>query len=168
MQTISNNKVQDAARVIIIRGLILLFFLVLVYSCNSATKDPEVSILETNIRRYNRALIDAYKELSVDPLQEIASEREMGKVNMIIMGFRAKNQYMESELKGIEFKEIKRNKEDSADVETKEAWRFRYMDKKTGQEVKPWAEAEYKLSYHIIKNQGKWLVGTVEFVKEKK
>lgn len=167
MQIISNNKVQSAARVIV-RGISLLFFLVLVSSCNPAIKDPEVSILETSIRRYNRALADAYKEMSVDPLQGIASEREIGKVNMIIMGFRAKNQYMESGLKWIEFKEIKRNKEDSADVETKEAWRFRYIDKKTGQEVKPWAEAEYKLIYHMRKNEGKWLVGTVEFIKEKK
>lgn len=147
--------------------LILLLFLF--SGCSSPFKnDPEASLIETAIRRYNRALADAYREMSVDHLHGIASEREIGKVNMIIMGFRAKNQYMESGLKGIEFKEIKRNKEDSADVETKEAWRFRYIDKKTGQEVKPWAEAEYKLIYHMRKNEGKWLVGDVEFIKEKK
>lgn len=148
---------------------LLCLILLLFSGCNSPLKnDPEASLIETAIRRYNRALADAYREMSVDPLQGIASEREIGKVNMIIMGFRAKNQYMESGLKGIEFKEIKRNKEDSADVETKEVWRFRYMDKKTGQEVKPWAEAEYKLIYHMRKNEGKWMVGAVEFIKEKK
>lgn len=148
---------------------LLCLILLLFSGCSSPLKnDPEASLIETTIRRYNRALADAYREMSVDPLQGIASEREIGKVNMIIMGFRAKNQYMESGLKGIEFKEIKRNKENSADVETKEAWRFRYMDKKTGQEVKPWAETEYKLIYHMRKNEGKWLVGTVEFLKEKK
>lgn len=144
---------------------LLLFFLI--SGCKASVTDPEISLIETTIRRYNRALADAYRDMSVDPLQGIASEREMGKVNMILMGFRAKNQYMETELKGIEFERIERKGTDSADVETEESWRFRHLDKKTGQEVKPWVQEEYKLLYHMAKKDGSWIVASVEFVKAK-
>jgi len=145
-----------------------LIIFIFIAGCSAPPKDPEIQLLETTIRRYNRALVDAYKELSVDPLQGIASEREMGKVDMIINGFRAKNQYMEAELKRIEIKEIKRKGGDSVDVETREHWRYRNMDKKTGQEMKPWTEADYKLIYYLVKSEGNWMVGTVEFIKEGK
>lgn len=144
---------------------LLLFFLI--SGCKTSVTDPETSLIETTIRRYNRALADAYRDMSVDPLQGIASEREIGKVNMILMGFRAKNQYMETELKGIEFERIERKGTDSAEVETEESWRFRHLDKKTAQEVKPWVQEEYKLLYHMAKKDGSWIVASVEFVKAK-
>lgn len=145
-----------------------LLFFIFIIGCAAPLQDPEAQLLETAIRRYNRALVDAYRELSVDPLQGIASEREVGKVNMILNGFRAKNQYMEAELKKVEVKEVKRKSGDSVDVETKELWRYRHMDKKTGQEIKPWTEADYKLIYQLVKSEGNWIVGSVEFIKEGK
>lgn len=147
---------------------LFLFLILTLTACNVKTGDTETYLFETAIRRYNRALADAYRELTIDPLQEIASEREMGKIDMIIKGFRAKNQYMESELKGIEFKKIEKKGANAAEVATKEIWRYRHLDKKAGEEAKPWVETEYELLYYMIKSDGNWIVGSVEFIKEAK
>lgn len=145
--------------------LFILLFSVLAFGCGKEKvykADPEI---ESAVKGYCESLIPTYNTLDAKHLQGYATEKEMSRIGMIILQFTGEKKFMESEMK--EFKVVKVQLKDAknAAVETFEKWRYRHLRKGTKEVIKPWIDAEYKLQYHMVKEDGKWLVEKTEFLK---
>lgn len=133
--------------------------------CASNQADNRETLLKIVIAKYNNAVIEAYKSQNFEPLKQAATESEINKIGVIINAYRTANQIMESDIKKIDFKEI-RIEADKADVKTYEDWSYRWINYETRQEAEPLKDIHYELFYHLIKKDGKWLVDRVEDMKK--
>lgn len=138
---------------------------VILSGCASNPADDREALLKIVIAKYNNAVIEAYRSQNFEPLKQAAAEHEIDKIGVIINAYRTENQIMESDIKKIDFKEI-RIEADKAYVKTSEDWSYRWINYETKQEVEPLKDVRYELLYHLIKKGGKWLVDKVEEVKK--
>lgn len=148
-----------------LRGYIPILFvaLTLALGCGKGS-DKDVKEVQDVVRRYDEALIKTYAVLDTKPLDGLASEKEIGRVRMIIWKFLGEKTFMESEIKEIRFDKVEL-KRDSAEVETWEKWRFRHLREGTREEVRPWVDAEYRLRFVMKKEKGKWMVETARLLE---
>jgi len=133
------------------------------FSCKSG--DPEKDAIQRTVAKYNTAIIIAYKELNMSPLQEIASEGHVSKVKIIINSYLEANQIMIADILKVNIKEIKIEGE-KATAKTSEDWKYKWIDNKTGKDVEPLKDIHYEMFYKMIKKDGKWIVEAVEEVTE--
>lgn len=145
--------------------LILALFIPLALGCGKEKvykADPEI---ESAVKGYCESLIPTYNTLDTKHLQGYATEKETSRISMIILQFTGEKKFMESEMKEFKVVNVKLKDSSNADVETFEKWRYRHLKKDTKEVIKPWIDAEYKLRYNLIKQDGKWLVEKTEFLK---
>lgn len=126
--------------------------------------DLDTRAVKEAVRLYDEALIKAYNVLDTRPLDGLASEKEIGRVRMIIWKFLGEKTFMESELKEIRFEKVEL-KGDSAEAETREKWRFRHLREGTREEARPWADSEYRLHFVMKKEKGKWMVESTKLLE---
>lgn len=129
-------------------------------------EDPGLKEIRQAVWRYDEALIRVYNELDPKPLYGLASEKEIGKVRMIIWRFMGEKKIMESRLNDLKFVRIEKKGRGSAEVETLEKWRFRHLREGTGEEVMPWTEKEYSLTFEMLRQDGKWIVDSSKLTGE--
>lgn len=144
--------------------------LLILHGCENKTEKvmtiEEKDTVKIAIVKYNVALIKAYRHVNIKALNGIASSRQISKVNAIIYGMYGDGIYMESDLVDIEYVEFIKKDEESLDVRTREEWRWRHVDIKTREEVKPWVKVEQKITYHMIRdNKKRWIVDSLEVMK---
>ena len=137
---------------------LVLLVVILSTGCGSFFDRDQIEIKKV-IRWYDEALVKAYTQLDVKPLDGLASEREMTRVNMMLVKFQRENKVMESEIKELKFVKISVSPEGRADVETEEKWRYRFLRKGTDRAVTPWTDVDYRMGYEMVKSKGQWLVG---------
>ena len=130
----------------------------LLTACGSFFDKDQMEIKRI-IRWYDDALVKVYSQLNVKPLDGLASEREMTRVNMMLAKFYREKKIMESELVDLTFLNISLENINKAEVETKEKWRYRYLRKGTNFVIKPWTDVEYKMNYKMVKSKGLWIIG---------
>lgn len=147
------------------KRMLFLLMLVGLISCGKRADTGEEAGIKEAVRRYDEALIKAYNVVDTKPIDGLASEKEIGKVRMIIWKFLGEKKFMESELLDLRFEKIRVKGKDSAEVETFERWRYRHLDKDTRDVVFTKDMEEYRLSYEMIKEKGKWVVGFSRFLK---
>lgn len=136
----------------------------LVSACKKAPAREEM--IKEVIVKYDIALIEAYRRLTIRPVEKVASDLEVSKNNAILLGFYQDKIFMESHLEDIKFRNIKFESDTKAEARVTEKWRWRHLHRETKKEVKPWVESEQKLRYHLVKDPKKgWIVDSVEFVK---
>jgi len=116
------------------------------------------------IRWYDEALVSVYRDLDAKPLGGLVSEREMVRIDMMLLKFRSEKKVMESELGEIRFVKIDVKDEANAEVETLEKWRYRYI-RRGSDELVPWTESDYKMRYIMVRQNGQWIVGLSEFME---
>lgn len=143
---------------------VILIVLSFILGCAKGT-DEDLKEVKEAVRSYDEALIKVYSVLDPKPLYGLASEKEIGRVRMIIWKFLGEKTFMESELKEIRFQKVEM-KGDSAEVETREKWRFRHLREGTREEVRPWADAEYNLRFVMKKEKGKWMVESARLLDQ--
>lgn len=137
----------------------------LVSACKKKAASDE-ELIKGVIERYNAAMVDAYRRITIKPMEAVASEREVSKVNAILAGLYGEKIHMDSDLLDIRFEDIKKVSKERAVARVKEKWRWRHLHIETKKEVKPWVEEEQRLLYHLVKDPKKgWIVDSVEFVK---
>ena len=127
-------------------------------ACGSFFDKDQMEIKRV-IRWYDDALVKVYSQFNVKPLDGLASEREMIRVNMMLAKFNREKKIMESELVELTFLNISLKNGNKAEVETKEKWRYRYLRKGINFVIKPWADMEYRMKYEMVKSRGQWIVG---------
>lgn len=142
----------------------VIVLLAVVSGCSSKGMNEKTE-LKTVIAKYNNAIIEAYKNQNFEHFMQVATDKEINKIGIIINSFRQADQIMEAELQKIDFQEIK-TQGDKADVNTSEDWSYRWINYKTGQEVEPLKNIHYEMLYHLIKKDGRWLVEKVDAIKE--
>jgi hypothetical protein len=128
-------------------------------SCGSSTNED--AVIMKAVGKYNQALVIAYRNVDFGPLGGAASEKEAKKVRVIVNSYLEGNQVMESDVKRIDFKDVK-VEGDRATARTSEDWTYRWVDFKTGEEVEPLKDIHYEMLYHLEKIDEKWLVEKVE------
>jgi hypothetical protein len=130
-------------------------------SCGSSTNED--AVIMKAVGKYNQALVIAYRNVDFGPLGGAASEKAAKKVRVIVNSYLGGNQVMESDVKRIDFKDVK-VEGDRAIARTSEDWTYRWVDFKTGEEVEPLKDIHYEMLYHLEKIDDKWLVDKVEKV----
>lgn len=129
--------------------------------------NKDVLEIKKVIRWYDEALTRVYSESSIKPLLGLASENEIGRINMILLKLNRERKVMESKLKRLDFTYVEVTATDIAVAETLEKWRFRYINKQTGLIVHPWQDKEYRMRYYIVKKDGRWIVSKSSFAENK-
>lgn len=138
----------------------------LVSACKKEAGPEEEEAIKVVIVKYDMALIETYRSLDVKALLKLASVREVSKNEALLVDLAKKKVYMESELLDIRFVEFKWKSRKEADVRVSERWRWRQVNIETGKEVRPWVEEDYKLVYHMTKdNKMGWIVDSLRFEK---
>lgn len=159
------DRVRAARR----RALPLIFVVLsslVFFGCERKAIDEKQS-LKVLVAKYNRAVIVAYERQYYEPLLETAGEDEIGRVVNIIGAYIAAKQIMEVELHRVEFGEIEVG-DATATVRTSEEWSYRWVDIETDEEVEPLTDRRYEMRYHIVKEDGRWVVERVEDLDDSK
>src|SRR3989304_3581747 len=88
--------------------------------CADKKSGMEILIKKT-ITRYNEALIVAYKDLNITPIQELTTPERAGKTETFITAYLDSGLVMEAKLHRLSFTEIK-IEGDKAEAKTSEDW----------------------------------------------
>lgn len=79
---------------------------------------------ERAVRAYNEAAIHAYRTRDFGPLQKVATEKEWGRVVVLVDLKSASKLVLESELQSLEVTKVERPGPDAMVAETRERWRY--------------------------------------------
>lgn len=120
-------------------------------------ESPEEYAVKVAVTKYNNAIIELYRTVSPERLDEIALEEESKKVQTYMSVFLLGDKLMDAEYKKIEFSDVTIDGE-SAVANTSEEWRFRWVHFKTGEEIEPWTDIKYKMRYDLTLTDGKWMI----------
>ncbi len=138
--------------VLAVTVLIALFFL----GC-AKEQSPEEYAVKLAVTKYNNAIIDLYRTVSPEKLNEIALAEESRKVQSYMSIFLPGKRLMDAEYNKIDFDEVTIDGE-SAFALTSEDWRFRWVHFKTGKEIEPWKDIHYNMRYDLTLVEGKWMI----------
>lgn len=120
-------------------------------------ESPEEYAIKLAVTKYNNAIIELYRTVSPEKLNEIALEEESKKVQSYMSIFLMGDRLMDAEYQKIDFKEVTVDG-DSAIAKTSEEWRFRWIHFKTGEEIEPWTDIKYNMRYELTLVDDKWMI----------
>ena len=148
------------------RGVLVLIIIVLTFnSCNSITGSERRDIEDT-VRRYNNALMEAYKSGDFSALRDVATEREYRKVMVYIQSYTSEGEKIVSELKVLKVKGIRKKSPNKAEVLTKERWTYSRIDHRTGKTLVPETIYEYEIQYNVTRENNSWKIASIKVLKE--
>jgi hypothetical protein len=146
--------------------IVILLIVIWIGGCDVDTAKDTQAVKDT-IRRYNQLLAEGYATMNMTPLQGVATEEHTQKVYHHMAALGESKIRMESKLIGIEFLDIQFPKKDLAKVKTREKWNYSHIKNGTkilGQNVVQ--SLVYKLSYELVKEDGRWLVSSISVLEE--
>jgi len=147
------------------KWLFALFIIATVAGCSVDTDGQKQAIKDT-ILNYNRLLAEGYARMNMSALKQAATEEQVQKVYFHMAALGEAKIRMESELKKIEFSDIRLHGRDAALVKTKETWDYTHFDTKTKKPERIAAGVIYDLEYKLIKKGDRWFVDSVKAVEE--
>lgn len=112
------------------------------------------------VRAYDDALVRAYAGGDVSPLANLATARELGRVQVLVDLKSAAKLVLESRIEAFEVTSTSTSG-DTATVETRERWRYHDKHLKPGEQDGPDFVAEMKMRYELVREGGRWKVGAV-------
>jgi hypothetical protein len=143
---------------------ILLVLFVTVAACS---RKSEVGEIKRVVSRYNELLIWGYKNLNMNPLQEVATPEQATKLYFHMSAIGEGKLRMESSLKSLDFTKMEFSKKDEAVVETREVWDFAHIDTNTGKKYAEEKDFVYEMGYHLKKQTGRWMITEVTTISGK-
>ncbi|PKM80994.1 MAG: hypothetical protein CVU89_11655 [Firmicutes bacterium HGW-Firmicutes-14] len=144
-------------------GMVLMISLSLLFTGCTANVEKE---LEETISNYNTNLIMALKGMKPELLKGVATDKEMGAVEIFIIEMADENITVDSTLTEIKFKEFHVPTPGTAVVKAEEFWSFRHLDINTRKPLEESRNIHYETTYTLIKENGRWLVDNIEFIEE--
>lgn len=131
---------------------------VFISGCSPSKEQKDV---DNFVQNYCSVLQNVYARADMNILGHMATEKELKKVFPVVQALVATENVMKSEI--LKFK-LKKTivAADTATVQTSERWLFWWEDRKTGTINKPKVEESYELKYHLIKQNGRWMVDSIE------
>ncbi|RLE27212.1 MAG: hypothetical protein DRJ61_15915 [Acidobacteria bacterium] len=123
----------DAARIFLV---ITLGLATLVCGgCEDTTPDPEARIaVEQAVTTYLHALTEAYSNLSIEPIEDLATGAEVQGVRKMLRGLAGTGDRVEARLRSVEFTRIDIFRVINATVATTEVWDVTQFDAFNGRE----------------------------------
>lgn len=112
------------------------------------------------VRAYDDALIRAYASGSASPLVNLATEKELGRVQVLIDLKTSGKLVLESQIESFEVTSASTSG-DTATVETRERWRYHDRHTKPGEPNGPDFVADMKMRYQLVREAGRWKVESV-------
>lgn len=144
---------------------IIVFVLISLHICGCSSKSKDASQIEATIRRYDQLLIEGYKTLNMNPLQEVATAGQATKDYYYMAALGEAHVRMLAELKEIRFYPAEFPKGGEAVIKTRETWDYTYNDIKSGEKKYEEKGFVYLLSYELKKEGARWLITSVTAVK---
>ncbi len=112
------------------------------------------------VRAYDDALIRAYAAGSAAPLANLATAKEMGRVQVLVDLKTAGKLVLESTIESFEVTSASTSGE-TARVETRERWRYRDRHLEPGKPKGPDFLADMRMRYELVREGGRWKVESV-------
>ncbi len=116
---------------------------------------------ERAVRAYNQAAIVAYRTRDFAQLREVATEKEWGRVVVLVDLKTASGLVLEPELQSLAVTEASRAGPDAMKAVTRERWRYWDRPLQPGRPSGPTFVAEMTLEYDLVRQQGRWRAASV-------
>ena len=115
------------------------------------------------VRRYDDALVRAYRRADAAGLAEVASADEVRRVTALVDLKSAAKLVLESELRSLQVDRVEVAPDGSAAaVETTERWRYLDRHLAPGEAPGPAFEGEMAMRYELVRSEGRWKVNAVK------
>jgi len=112
------------------------------------------------VRAYDDALVRAYAGGDAKPLANLATAKELGRVQVLVDLKSAGKLVLEARIESFEVTSSSTSG-DTATVETRERWRYHDKHLKPGEQDGPDFVADMKMRYELVREGGQWKVGAV-------
>ncbi len=139
-----------------LKMLLLPAMVALVVACSGEARKAE-----NVVTMYNKVIIDAYLRPEPKLMELFVSNREYVRIESYIFYLLKNNKILKCDLKELTFEDVK-IKDDTAEVYTKERWKYRYLDSRTRKPVSREYEILYSNVYHLKKEKERWVVDRLD------
>jgi len=129
--------------------------LLLLGACQGASSDAAKAV-----RAYDDALVRAYAGGDASPIANLATVKEVGRVQVLIDLKTAGKLVLESRIESFEVTSASTSG-DTATVETRERWRYHDRHTRPGEPDGPEFVADMKMRYALVREGGRWKVESV-------
>ncbi|KAF0220980.1 MAG: hypothetical protein FD174_693 [Geobacteraceae bacterium] len=137
----------------------LLFIITCVAACSRETGESRQ--VKAVIMRYNQLLVEGYKKLNMNPLQEVTTPEQATKLYYHMSALGEGKLRMDSTMKNIEFRKLEFRNNGEAVAETREIWDFTHLDMNSGKKFYEEKDFIYEMGYELKKEGGRWLITRV-------
>ncbi len=131
--------------------------------CRADRESEDGVLVAESLRRYNRALAEAYLTGSPESLAAAASDREAQKVGVLVDALRSQGQILLASLEDLRVAEVSFAPGGRARAATKERWSYERVDHKTRVTVVPRKIREYAMVYRLERRGAGWVVLSAQF-----
>ena len=129
--------------------------LLLLAACQGAPAEASRAV-----REYDDQLVRAYAGGNASPLANLASAKELGRVQVLIDLKSAGKLVLESRIESFEVTSASTSG-DMATVETRERWRYHDRHLEPGKPTGPEFVADMRMRYALVREGGRWKVQSV-------
>jgi hypothetical protein len=112
------------------------------------------------VREYDDLLVRAYAGGNASPLANLASAKELGRVQVLIDLKTAGKLVLESKIESFEVTSASASG-NTATVETRERWRYHDRHLEPGKPPGPEFVADMRMRYELAREGGRWVVQSV-------
>ena len=145
-----------------------IFIIILTIAINGCLfgTGKETKEVKDTILRYNQLLAEGYARMNMTPLKEVATPEHAQKVYHHMAALGEAKIRMESKLVDIEFSDVQFPRKDFVRAKTKEKWNYNHINIDSKMPAQTLVQGLlYRLSYELIKKNGKWYVSSVSVLE---
>jgi hypothetical protein len=128
---------------------------------------PREELVKKIVERYTYLVAEGYKNLDMNPLQEVATNAEAEKAYIHMAAIGEGTSRLISQMKKISYEFVQFPTESTAVVRTKEIWDFSHTDIKSGKKTGEILDFPYDVTYTLEKKEGRWLITDIVASSEK-
>lgn len=144
----------------------IILILIISFSLGFSKIQEGKELFQSLVVSYNHGIIKAAQKNKFEHLKEYLTKEIYYRTLVWIESYQDSNLFMDSLLLNIKFNDLKLEKY-TATLETKEKWKYRYINTKTKELVKKPQEVTYKLKYYfILLRDGRWKINHIKILDE--
>lgn len=122
-------------------------------ACGGGVSNREAAAL---VRRYNAALIAAYRQNDASPMDAVATSGETKRIFVLVELKRSNDIVLESDLESLEVTSVERQGPGGLTVETRERWRYFDRPLAPGRPPGTVFVCATALRYEFLRQKGEW------------
>ena len=122
---------------------------------------PREELVKKIVERYTVLVSEGYKNLDMNPLQEVTTKSEAEKAYIHMAAIGEGTSRLISHMKKINYEFVQFPADAKAVVRTKEVWDFSHFDIKSGKKTGEVSDFPYDVTYTLEKKDGRWLISDI-------